>query len=87
MREGEAWIQEDLTVRYPDDSVGLKLENVIDFHQKIDEAGPIEFTNNVALPENAQAGRYAITIGIRDKHSDRLLKEQRFFYVTPAEGK
>lgn len=82
--DGKAWIQEDLLVRYPDDSIGLKLENVIDFHETVVKEGPIELTNNIALPANALPGRYTITMTLRDKNSDRQLKEQRFFYVTPS---
>jgi len=83
---GKAWIQEDLLVRYPDDSIGLKLENVIDFHETITKEGPIEFSNNIALPPNALSGRYTVTMTLRDKNSGKQLKEQRFFYVTPAGG-
>jgi uncharacterized RDD family membrane protein YckC len=84
VRDGKVWIQEDLLVRYPDDSIGLKLENVIDFHQAVAQEGPIEFTNNIALPEGALPGRYTVTLTLRDQNSGRQLKEQRFFYVTPA---
>lgn len=84
--DGKAWIQEDLLVRYPDDSIGLKLENVIDFHETVTKEGPIEFSNNVALPPNALSGRYTVTMTLRDKNSGKQLKEQRFFYVTPAGG-
>ena len=83
VREEKAWIQEDLLVRYPDDSIGLKLENVIDFHQTIAQEGPVELTNNIALPDNAIPGRYTVTLTLRDQNSGRQLKEQRFFYVTP----
>lgn len=84
--DGKAWIQEDLMVRYPDESIGLKLENVIDFHETVIKEGPVEFSNNIALPQNALPGRYTVTLTLRDKNSDRQLKEQRFFYVTPSGG-
>jgi hypothetical protein len=61
----------------------LKLENVIDFHQTIAQEGPVELTNNIALPDNAIPGRYTVTLTLRDQNSGRQLKEQRFFYVTP----
>jgi len=86
VQDGKAWIQEDLLVRYPDESIGLKLENVIDFHETLAKKGPIEFTNNIVLPDNALPGRYTVTLTIRDKNSGRQLKEQRFFYVTPPGG-
>lgn len=86
VKEGKVWIQEDLNVRYPDDSVGLKLENINDFNQELDQTGPIRFTNNIAIPEGAQPGRYTVTMTIRDKLARQELKEQRFFYVTPAES-
>lgn len=85
--EGRVWLQEDLSVRYPDDSVGLKLENINDFNQQLAQDGPIRFENNIAIPEGAQAGRYTVTITLRDKLSRQELKEQRFFYVTPPEAK
>lgn len=84
MKGSKAWIQEDLLVRYPDESIGLKLENVIDFYERIDDTEPIALTNNIALPDNALPGRYTVTLTIRDKHSGKQLKEQRFFYVTPS---
>ncbi len=78
---GKAWVQEDLQVRYPDNSIGLKLENVIDYYDDIQEGEPLELTNNIILPESALLGRYTVTVTLRDKYSDRQLKEQRFFYV------
>ncbi len=79
----QVWLQEDLSIRYPDNSVGLKLENVNDFRKDLDQPGMIRFENNISLPKNAQTGRYTVTITIRDKLSRRELKEQRFFYITP----
>lgn len=82
------WIQEDLTIRYPDGSVGLKLENINDFNQKLQREGYIQFENNIEIPANAQPGRYTVVITLRDRISNRELKEQRFFYVTVSnEGK
>ncbi len=86
VQEGKAWIQEDLSVSYPDGSVGLKLENINDFNREVTEPGPVRFENHIALPANAQAGRYTVTITLRDKNSRREIKEQRFFYITPPEG-
>ncbi len=85
-QEGAVWLQEDLAVRYPDDSLGLKLENINDFKQTVENPGPIRFENNIALPASAQPGRYTVTITLRDVHSRRELKEQRFFYITPPKG-
>lgn len=79
------WLQEDLAVRYPDDSVGLKLENLNDFNQEVAEAGPIRFENHIAIPAGAMPGRYSITITIRDKFSRQELKEQRNFYIALPE--
>jgi uncharacterized RDD family membrane protein YckC len=85
-KNSSAWIQEDLSVRYPDDSLGLKLENINDFKQKVPKSGPIRFENNITLPDNAQPGRYTITITLRDVNARRELKEQRFFYITPPKS-
>ncbi|MFH1830940.1 MAG: RDD family protein [Pseudomonadota bacterium] len=85
LKDGKAWVQEDLNISYPDGSVGLKLQNINDFNQKLSEQGPIRFENNISLPDKAQPGRYTVTITLRDKLSRREIKEQRFFYITPAE--
>lgn len=85
-KTGKVWLQEDLSVRYPDDSVGLKLENINDFNRELPDDGLIRFENTISLPENTQPGRYTVTITIRDQLARRELKEQRFFYVTPPEG-
>ncbi len=82
-KNGMLWLQEDLTVRYPDGNTGLKLENIIDFREKLKTPGPIAMTNNIALPSDAMPGRYTVSVVLRDKHSGRQLNEQRFFYVTP----
>ncbi|MFA5811415.1 MAG: RDD family protein [bacterium] len=86
VKAGKAWIQEDLNIRYPDGSVGLKLENINDFNQELPERGLIRFENNIALPDKAMPGRYTVTITLRDKIARREIKEQRFFYITPPEG-
>ncbi|MFH1873669.1 MAG: RDD family protein [Pseudomonadota bacterium] len=83
---GKAWVQEDLQVRYPDNSIGLKLENVIDYYDLANEGKPVQLTNNIILPKNALLGRYTVTVTLRDKHSDRQLKEQRFFYVNDGKS-
>lgn len=77
----KVWIQEDLTIRYPDDSIGLKLENINEFNREFDEEGPIKFENNIVIPDNAAIGRYAVTLAIRDKVAKREITEQRYFYV------
>lgn len=82
-KDDMVWLQEDLTVRYPDGSTGLSLDNIIDFHQKVDQPGPVEMTNNIALPEDAQPGRYTVSIVVRDNNNGRQINEQRFFYVSP----
>ncbi len=86
VKAGRAWIQEDLSIRYPDGSVGLKLENINDFNQELPERGVIRFENNIALPDKAMPGRYTVTITVRDRIARREIKEQRFFYITPSEG-
>lgn len=83
-KNGKLWIQEDLIVRYPDGSEGLKLDNVIDFHDELKIPGPIEMVNNIDLPQDAVAGRYTVSIVLRDKNTGRQLNEQRFFYVSPS---
>ncbi|PIU56368.1 MAG: hypothetical protein COS89_06095, partial [Deltaproteobacteria bacterium CG07_land_8_20_14_0_80_38_7] len=85
IKADKVWIQEDLLVRYPDESVGLTLENVIDYYEHLtNDAIPIDLSNNIVLPKNALPGRYTVTLTIKDKNSNKQLKEQRFFYVTPS---
>lgn len=80
------WVQEDISVTYPDNSVGLKVENFSEYRDKLEEIGPISFDKNfITIPQNALVGRYTITITVRDKLSRQTLDEQRFFYVTPPE--
>ncbi len=85
MKDDKAWIQEDLSIQYPDGSMGLKLQNINDFNETIKDAGLIRFENNINLPEGAQSGRYTITITLRDRLNRRQIKEQRFFYITPPD--
>lgn len=66
-QERLVWIQEDLMVQYPDGTMGLKQENVVDYHQLIKPGGaPIELTNNIALPPTAAPGVYVVTVTLRD---------------------
>ncbi|OGQ22379.1 MAG: hypothetical protein A3I05_04750 [Deltaproteobacteria bacterium RIFCSPLOWO2_02_FULL_44_10] len=81
LEENQVWLKEDVTIRYPDASVALKLEEIIDFHKPIEKAEPIEFSNKLVLPKTAPPGRYTVTIAIRDVLSKRKLTQQRFFYV------
>ena len=85
MKDGGAWVQEDISIQYPDGSIGLKLQNINDFHEELDEAGLIRFENNIKLPAGSQSGRYTVTITLRDRISRREIKEQRFFYITPPD--
>lgn len=83
---GKAWVQEDLSIRYPDGSVGLTLENINDFNKELPDKGALRFENNISLPETAMPGRYTVTITLRDKIAKREIKEQRFFYITATDS-
>jgi uncharacterized RDD family membrane protein YckC len=85
MKGDQVWIQEDLTINYPDGSVGLKLENINDFNQELENLGTIRFENNIQLPANAEPGRYTVLVTLRDRVANSEIKEQRFFYVTPSD--
>ena len=80
------WIQEDLEVKYPDGSIGLHQENIVDYHQVITGHGPVELTNSVKLPDNAQGGEYVVTLTVRDlfAHEQKFVKET--FSVKAAEA-
>ncbi len=67
------WIQEDLMVQYPDGAIGLKQENVVDYHQIVKPGGgQIELTNNIALPPTAAPGTYVVTVTLRDALADNF---------------
>lgn len=85
IKDGSAWIQEDLSIRYPDGSIGLKLQNINDFNQEVATPGLIRFENNIQLPEGSASGRYTVTITLRDRLARSEIKEQRFFYITPPD--
>lgn len=63
----EVWVQEDLSIRYPDNTFGLKQENIIDHHQVKRIPGPLVLRNNVNLPEGIPEGKYTVYITVRDK--------------------
>ncbi|OGQ44692.1 MAG: hypothetical protein A3H42_05135 [Deltaproteobacteria bacterium RIFCSPLOWO2_02_FULL_46_8] len=84
VRNNEAWIQEDLTVQYPDNAVGFKQENIVNFHQMLKNPEiPLEIVNTLALPPNAQPGHYTLVLILHDRFSDHHLTEQRTFLVAP----
>ena len=84
VRDNEGWIQEDLVVRYPDQAIGFKQENIVDFHQLLKNPEvPLEIMNTLALPPNAQPGHYTLVIVLHDRFANRHLTEQRTFLVTP----
>lgn len=71
------WIQEDLDIRYPDLSIGLHQENIVDYHQVIPKRGPVELTNSIKLPLNMQNGTYVVTLTVRDLfgHENAVMKQ------------
>jgi len=82
-RDRKVWLQEDLQVRYPDGSVGLRQDNIVNYRQVVKGRGPIELTNNIALPKKASHGAYLVTITIRDKFAGTEITETKKFYVRP----
>lgn len=85
-KDDKVWLVEDISINYPDGSVGLVLENLNEFQQELSgQQTSISFENTLALPADALPGRYSLTITLHDKISARDLKEQRFFYVSPKE--
>ncbi len=81
----KVWLEEDIAVNYPDGTAGLKIDNISEYNDRLRKPGPISFENTVALPEDASPGRYSVTITLRDRISQKEIKEQRFFYVSPRE--
>lgn len=87
IRNKEAWIQEDLTVRYPNNTIGFRQENIVDFHQLLKNPEmPLEIVNTLSLPPTAQPGHYTLVIVLHDRFSDIHLTEQRTFRIVPAEN-
>ncbi len=61
------WIQQDLAIRYPDNTFGLRQENIIDHKQVKRIAGPLVLKNSINLPEGLPTGTYTVFITLRDK--------------------
>lgn len=80
-RERDAWMQEDLSVTYPDGTVGLNQQNIVDFKQVVRGNAPIEFSNNITLPMNSQPGEYVVNVTVRDKFGGNEAKDLKKFYV------
>lgn len=80
-KDRTVWIQEDLTVTYPDGTIGLKQSNIVDYKEVVKGSGPIELTNNLTLPANAAGGQYEVSITLRDMFAGSLVKDTRYFYV------
>lgn len=70
MRDQKVWIQEDLAVRYPDGTYGLRQENIIDHNQIKRLPGPLVLKNNIQLPDGIPDGQYTVFITLRDKLVD-----------------
>ncbi len=75
------WMQEDLEVRYPDQSIGLHQENIIDFHQVISTDGPIELSNKFFIPLTAKPGTYTLQISVRDLFAHERVSTTKTFEV------
>lgn len=77
----DVWLQEDLAVKYPDGTIGLKQENIVDYKEVLKGSGPVELTNNITLPLNAVPGTYQILITIRDMIGAKEATEVQNFFV------
>lgn len=77
----EVWIQEDLAVRNPDGSFGLRQENLIEYNKLLRTLGGIELQNNVNLPLDAAPGKYAVFIHVRDRLAKTFVAAQAEFEV------
>ena len=78
----QPWLSEDLTIRYPDGTTALHLENLVEFRQPLQRPGAVKIKNNFDLPANAPPGRYTLVITLHDKWAEKTLKRHYFFYVT-----
>ncbi|GEM_PF-856620 len=76
------WIQEDLAIRYPDNTFGLKQENIIDYHQIKRLPGPLVLKNNISLPRGIPSGQYTVYVTVRDKLAGGApLVHSEIFYI------
>ncbi|MBI2341387.1 MAG: RDD family protein [Deltaproteobacteria bacterium] len=75
------WIQEDLEIKYPDSSIGLHQENIVDYHQVVPSKSPVQLTNSIKLPESAQGGTYIVSITVRDLFGHDAAKTKQNFEV------
>ncbi len=83
-RKRMVWLQEDIEVKYPDGSIGLHQENIVDYHQVVTGRGPVELTNSIKIPETVADGPYIVTITVRDLYSyQRATVKQQFDVYNP----
>lgn len=85
-KDRKVWIQEDLTVQYPDGSIGLKQENAVDYNQIWDPGVQIiKLDNHFPLPPTAEPGVYLVTVTIRDMLANRttVTETQSFTVKAP----
>lgn len=80
-QDRKVWIQEDISVRYPDGSIGINQTNYVDSNQVVKGTAPIELINNIPIPNDAKHGIYQVNIVIRDKYSGRELNETHDFFI------
>ena len=82
VRDGRAWLEEDLEIRYPNGEVGFKQEGIINFNKPVkSQWAPLELNNTLNLPDTTAPGHYRVLLMIRDKLSNRKLTHERFFDV------
>jgi len=80
-KEREVWLQEDLSIRYPDGKIGLKQDNIVDYKDVIKGNSPIELTNNITLPNTSLPGQYEVIVKIRDRFAGKEVEEVKSFNV------
>lgn len=61
------WVQQDLAIRYPDNTFGLRQENIIDHKQIKRVPGPLVLKNSINLPQGLPVGKYTVFITVRDQ--------------------
>lgn len=86
-KDRKVWIQEDLTVQYPDGTIGLKQENAVDYNQIWDPGVQIiKLDNHFPLPPTAEPGVYLVTVTIRDMLANKftVTETQSFTVKAPA---
>jgi hypothetical protein len=79
--KGQCHVQEDLLVKAPDGSEVLNKKNILDFTGEPKGADSLNLNNDITLPPGAPAGKYSVTISLRDVVSSGTVNQNSGFTI------